>query len=221
MQSGVLSQKGMIEIFETLDSNQQIALISAGAALLGAIIGALATLATTWLNKKVLSSGKVSLYAKLVYSQKDFRSWGYYRSGINSGLFMQVPIWLDVCNTCGVSRIIRNVNLYAYDGKDEVAAFTQIQRIGDENATLLGDNESYTLVIPANSARRFNLHFILHEQELPPDKKSFDELILTYFDEKNNIRAFHFVKPNSCWVEGPLKIEKKWVCLDKKCHYFR
>lgn len=213
----------MKEILENLDANQQIALISAGAALLGAIIGALATLAATWLNKKLQSSGKVSLYAKIVHTKgKINMPWGYYKTENKSGLYMQVPIWLDVCNTCGVSRIIRNVNLYAYAGKDEVAAFTQTQRIGDgEDAILLGDNESYTLVIPANCARRFNLSFMLHEQELPPDKKAFDELILTYFDEKNNIQAFHFVKPNHCWVEGALRIEKQWITLDKKCPYAR
>lgn len=213
----------MIEIFKNLDANQQIALISAGAALLGAIIGALATLATTWLNKKVQSSGKVSLYAKIVNSKGNInKPWGYYKSENKSGLFMQVPVWLDVCNTCGVSRIIRNVNLYAYAGKDEVSAFTQIQRIGTgEEAIPLGDNESYTLVIPSNSARRFDLSFILHEEELPPDKKAFDELILTYFDEKNNVQAFHFVKPNHCWVEGALRIEKQWITLDKKCPFAR
>ena len=213
----------MIEIFKNLDANQQIALISAGAALLGAIIGALATLAATWLNKKVQSSGKVSLYAKIVHTKgKINKAWGYYKSAGNSGLFIQVPIWLDVCNTCGVSRIIRNVNLYAYAGMDEVAAFTQIQRVGDgEEAILLGDNESYTLVVPANCARRFDLSFVLDEKEMPPEKKEFDELILAYFDEKNNIQAFHFVKPNLFWVEGALKIEKQWITLDKKCPYAR
>lgn len=210
----------MIKIFEDLDPNQQIALISAGAALLGAIIGAFATLASTWLNKKVLSSGKVLLFGKIVYSKADNRSWGYYKRDNKPGLFMQVPIWLDVCNTCGTSRILRNVNLYAYTGKHEIASFIQIQRVGDgEEAILLGDNESYTLVIPANCARRFDLHFELDEQELPPDKKAFDELVLTYFDEKNNIRAFRFVKPNHCWVEGSLRVEKEWIALEKKCYY--
>jgi hypothetical protein len=213
----------MIVIFENLDINQQIALISAGAALLGAIIGAFATLAATWLTKKVQSSGKVSLYAKIVHTKgKINRSWGYYRSGSKPGLYMLVPIWLDVCNTCGVSRIIRNVNLYAYAGKDEVAAFTQIQRFGDgEEEILLGNNESYTLVISSNSACRFNLSFMLYEHELPPDKKAFDELILTYFDEKNNVKAFHFVKPSHCWVEGALSNEKQWITLDNKCSYAR
>lgn len=204
-----------------MDINLQIALISAGSALLGAIIGAFATIASIWVNKKVQSSGNVSLYAKIVYSkEKNSRPWGYYRSELKSGLYMLVPIWLDVCNTCGVSRIIRNINLYAYTGKEEVAAFTQIQRIGnDEKAIILGDNESYTLVIPANSACRFSLTFILHEQDLPPDKKLFDEIILTYFDEKDKIKAFYFAKPNKYWVEGPLGIEKRWITLDKNSPY--
>lgn len=196
-------------------------MISAGAALLGAIIGALATLATTWLNKKIQSSGKVSLYAKLVYSKGRInRSWGYYKSQDKGGLYMVVPIWLDICNTCGVSRIIRNINLYAYVEKEEVAVFTQIQRIGDgQEKITLGDNESYTLIIPPNSARRFDLEFILHEQEMLPDKREFNEIILSYFDEKNNIKAFHFLNLNSCWVEGPLIMGKQWINLDKKCPY--
>ena len=213
----------MIEIFKNLDKNQQIALISAGSALLGAIIGALATLASTWLNKKIQLSGNVSLYAKIVYSKgKDNLPWGFYRSKNKTGLFMQVPIWLDVCNTSGVSRILRNVNLYAYAGKKEIAPFTQIQRVGEgEEKILLGDNESYTLVVSANCARRFNLNFVLHEEDLPKDKKIFDEIVLTYFDEKNNIHAFHFVKLSDCCVEGQLKIEKHWITMDKKCTYTR
>lgn len=213
----------MIPILENLDFNQQSALISAGAALLGAVIGAFATLAATWLNRKMQSSGKVSLYAKIVYSKgKVNKPWGYYESQKDSELYMLVPVWLDVSNTCGIPRIIRNVNLYAYAGKEEIAPFTQIQRIGDgEDAVLLGDNESYTLVIPANSARRFDLQFMLRKKELPPDKKEFEELILTYYDEKNNIRAFYFTAPGRCWVKGELEIEKRWIVLDKKCPYAR
>jgi len=82
----------MMEIFKNLDANQQIALISAGAALLSAIIGALATLVTTWLNKKVQSSGKVSLYAKLANSKGSInRSWGFYKSEKQIGTIHASP----------------------------------------------------------------------------------------------------------------------------------
>lgn len=208
-------------MFENLDVNQQIAVISAGAALLGSVIGAAATLFATWMTKKMQESGELSLHLKLVNTKGTInKPWGFYKSQMNSGLFMQVPLWLDVCNTSGIPRILRNVNLYAYSNKTEVAAFTQIQRIGDgESAVKLGDNESYTLVVPGNSARRFDLDFILHEQELPEDNRNYDELILTYFDEKNTIHAFRFTEVEKCWTEGSLSVPKNWITLNKKCKY--
>lgn len=210
-------------MLEALDINQQIALFSAGSALLGSVIGAGATLLAAWLTKKMQTSGKVSLYLKMVHSKGAVNEpWGFYKSRQRSGLFMQVPLWLDVCNTSGIPRIVRNVNLYAYKNGSEVASFTQIQRIGDgESKISLGDNEAYTLVIPANSARRFDLDFVLHEGDIPSTEKNFDELILTYFDEKDKIHAFHFTKIKQCWVEGALEMKREWITLDRRCDYAR
>ena len=150
-----------------LSVDYQIALISAGAAILGSIIGAAASLLAVKKKKKIQASGKISLYVKIVHSKSTSHlPWGFYKSRQKSGLYFQVPLWLDVVNTCGISRVIRNFNLYAYKEKTEVASFIQVQRIGDgENAILLGDHESYSLVIPANSTRRFDLEFILMSAE--------------------------------------------------------
>lgn len=210
-------------MLEKLDVNQQIAIFSAGAALLGSVIGAAATLLATWLSKKIQTSGKLSLHLKMVYTKGAInKPWGFYRDQLTAGLFMRVPLWLDVCNTSGISRIVRNINLYAYKDEEEVASFTQIQCISDGNSKIaLGDNESYTLVIPANSARRFSLDFMLYESDVPTEEKDFDELILTYFDEKNIIHAFHFTGVDQCWIEGPLDTKREWITLDRRCNYGR
>lgn len=194
-------------------------IISAGAGLAGAVIGAVSTLLATWLNKKLQTSGKISLFAKIVHKPfGDRQAWGYYTSNTKSGLYMLVPIWLDVCNTSGISRILRNVNLYAYSRGKEPVPFTQIQRCGDgENAIRFGENESYTLVVPDNSAKRFEMLFVLHENRMPVGQKKFDKLILTYFDEKNNIHAFYFTDINQCWVKGALPEKLDWIVLNKKC----
>ena len=206
-----------------LSVDYQIALISAGAAILGSIIGAAASLLAVWLGKKIQASGKISLYVKIVHSKSTSHlPWGFYQSDRKPGLYFQVPLWLDVVNTCGISRVIRNFNLYAYKEKTEVASFIQVQRIGDgENAILLGDHESYSLVIPANSTRRFDLEFILHEADLPKNSKTFDQLILTYFDEKDSIHAYYFTTIDSCWVEGSLEMSREWTKLNRRCRYAR
>jgi hypothetical protein len=194
--------------------NFKLVLISAGAALHGAIIGAIATLAATWLNKKLQYSGKVSLFLKIVHSKISGDPWGFY--GNNNNLNFQIPVWLDVCNTSGVSRIIRNVGLIAYLGNKEVASFVQIQAFGDENRVAFGDNESYTLVVPSNSARRFQMLFALHENDLSSENKMFDEIVLRYYDERNCIHAFYLIKPEKVWVRGALSNVKDWITLDKK-----
>lgn len=59
-----------------MDINLQATLISAGAALFGSIIGVLGTLLGIWLNKKMQSSGKISLYARVVYSESAMNRLG-------------------------------------------------------------------------------------------------------------------------------------------------
>ncbi len=191
-----------------------MALISAGAALLGALIGAVATLVATWLNKKLQYSGKIRLFAKIVNSKNTQEPWGFY--GNKAALSFYVPIWLDVCNTCGISRIIRDLNLVAYLGDKEISSFVQIQAFKKEERIPLGDNESYTLVIPPNSALRFDMFFVLKETELFPENRIFDEIILRYFDENNCMHSYHLIKPEKIWEEGPLKKVKEWITLDKK-----
>lgn len=211
-------------MLENLTPDQINNLISAGAGLGGALIGASATLFSTWLARKLQLSGKVSLYAKIVHIPTgDHRTWGYYYSEkIQQNLYMVIPVWLDICNTSGISRILRNVNLYAYSNGKELVSFTQIQRSGDgASAVPFGENEAYTVVVSANSAKRVSMLFVLHEEDLQKDGKDFDELILKYFDEKNHIHAFHFVTVEQCWVEGSLPTYRDWITLDRRQKYAR
>lgn len=55
--------------FENLSPDMQSAIVSGIIGLSGAVIGALATLVATWLTRRMQKSGKVSLFAKMVYSK--------------------------------------------------------------------------------------------------------------------------------------------------------
>ena len=214
-------------MLENLTPDQIDNLISAGAGLVGAVIGAGATLLSTWLTKKMQTSGKVTLHVALVGSETgDGITCGFYSGQLDEELTMRVPIWLDVCNTSGIPRIVRNVSVSAYRNKKLLVEFAQIQAVdigGKRKA--LGDQESYTVVVPENSARRFSMEFILKKKDIQADNKQFDELVLTYFDEKNQINAFHFMNVQKCWTEGPTHTEDvwstKWITLNRRCRYAR
>lgn len=207
--------------FEDLSPDIQSAIVSGIIGLLGAVIGALATLIATWLTRRMQISGKVSVFVKMVYLKSSTdKACGYYRSQLGPGLYLRIPLWLDIVNTSGVSRIVRNVNLYAYSKKKEIAVFTQMQCIVNNGETyVLGDNGAYTFVIPPNSACRFDVEFMLKEAELSSDEKIFDEIVLSYFDEKNRIHAFHLINVDFCWVEKKIPMEKQWITLDEECRY--
>ena len=69
------------------------------------------------------------------------------------------------------------------------------------------------------------MEFILRKQDIPKENKQFDELIFTYYDEKNRINAFHFMNVQNCWIEGPIHTEDewstKWITLKRRCRYAR
>lgn len=204
-----------------MDINLQATLISAGAALFGSIIGVLGTLLGIWLNKKMQSSGKISLYARVVYSESAMnRPWGFYESPQDQGLFMHIPVWLDIINTSGISRIVRDVNLYACNDGQIIKEFTQIQKTGNDNRVVyLGSDEAYTVVVDANCSKRVKMEFLLHERNMEVGKENFDEIILGYWDEKNKLYTFHFSQIKRCWVEGKLPMDRKWIKLDRRCRY--
>lgn len=211
------TQTSFVSAFQNLTPDLQSAVISGGIGLLGAVIGALATLAAAWLAKRLQVAGKVALFARIVYSKGTVSpAFGCYQSSIPGELFIRVPLWIDIINTCGIPRIVRDLNLHAYVDKKEVAVFTQIQHIGDN---ILGSNGAYTFVIPANSACRYDVEFVLKNVEIPNAEKNFDEIVLSYFDEKNCIHAFHFLKINFLWNLGELGHERGWIAVKKRCPY--
>lgn len=185
------------------------------AGLLGAIIGVIGTLVATLFTYWLQKHGKINMHVRLVHSKGNVnRPWGFYLSERRTQLYMSVPIWLDVSNTSGVSRIIRDFNLEAYYQGEFVAEFTQIQCISKDGEKIpLGQDEAYTLVVEGNSARRYNMQFLLHQCDISKNNKSIDELRFRYFDEHDKVQEFFFTKLDKCWVQGPLPTKKEWISL--------
>ncbi len=197
-------------------SQLTIAFISSASALLGAIIGAGSTIFSVWYSKRLQSKGKVCLYAKIVHERSTGKNWGFYKDDklkINDTILI-IPVWLEVVNTCGIPRIVRDVNLYAYRKEFEIGKFTQIQSSKNKREEdKLANNESYTLVIPEKSAQRFRMEFILHKSQIEYTDKAFDRIHLKYYDEKNIRHTCKFVDIIGDWERRGLKVQEEFVSL--------
>lgn len=185
-------------------------------ALVGAVIGAFASIFSVWFSKRMLYSGKISMYAKIVGSRIDslHRTWGIRKS--DKGPSFHIPMWLEICNTSGVSRIIRNVNLHIILN-NSVVSFTQFQGNSNdsnaENSILLGNQGAYTFVVPGNSALRVNLEFGLLEADLSQNQNKIDSIYITYYDEKNRVHTCHLANVDFDWSIGELPRIKNWIAL--------
>lgn len=191
-----------------------IAKISALAALGGSVIGALATLASTWLAKHMQEKGSVSVFCRLVASKPDGREFGIYQSGDGTGMIMRIPMWIEVCNTSGISRFIRDINVVGCIGKKEVCEFIQFQgnNLGKENEILYGNNQAYTFVVEGNSTRRFQVEFAVKQFELSEEDRNIDSLWIRYYDEKNrkHIKEFYKITDNPIWSIRKFDYKKRW-----------
>ena len=189
-----------------------IAIISAVAALLGSFIGAAATIFSVWFSKKINQSGKLTVFIKATISRSQINNGpGFYEGDSNMETVLEIPLLVDVCNTSGEPKIVRNINLVAFNNKVEVAELHQVQWITVNNEKIvMGDNESYTFVVPEKSARRLDMEFVLSSKDLS-GYKTFDEIVLRYYDEKNRLNAYHFFHLENCWKSGRLDIDNKFI----------
>ena len=195
------------------------AIIAAGAGVLGSLIGAIATILSVWISKRLQTEGKLLLQAKIVHTPgKINQPWSFSTNNSTNTLTMILPLWLEVCNTSGIPRILRNVNVSAYRSGVKIVDILQMQRIGD---IPLGDNESYSLVVAENSSRRFNLLFSVQEKDIDGEDKSFDELVLNYLDEKNQMHSFLLSKVENCWVKGEVDHSHQWIDLIQEYTKFK
>ena len=188
-------------------------------ALLGSLVGAFLTLAGNMIFRKVQESGHISIYVRIVHSLSGkHHTWGFYHpKDSENDLSFHIPIWFEVVNTCGVQRVLRDVNLYIYSNGKEVMPFVQSQHLGnDKEKYVLGQNGAYTVVIPEKSSCRFDMEFFLRLSEMPEGHTAFDKIVLAYYDERDIFHTFDFATVKTCWTEGTLRRPKVWFRLNEK-----
>lgn len=197
-----------------------IAIISALSAIIGAIVGAGASLLSTWVSKKVNESGFVEVFCRIVCSKSTQRNFGIYRSSNTDGCIFDIPMWIEIANTALTPKYIRDFNIVAYNNKNKLAEFTQIQgtNLGEPNEQEFGDHQSYSFLIDGKSIIRFNAEFMLKESEIEGPYKEFNILKARYFNEKGKRieKPIFFSEHPIEWKTGSLEYKKEWVQVSKR-----
>lgn len=187
--------------------------------LISALVSIIVSCVSSWITLFLPKLKKPKIYVKFVGSRltESLSSLGYIET--TNGLSLHVPLWLDICNTSGVSKIIRNISLFAYKDKDFIAEFKQCQgnaiNSNKSDAVTLGDEGSYTTVIAANSSKRLALQFFLFQSDFSPGINQFNKLYLSYYDESGDLTSYYLTDIKANWIEGTLSHPKQWISLNE------
>lgn len=187
--------------------------------LISALVSIIVSCVSSWITLFLPKLKKLKIYVKFVGSRltESLSSLGYIET--TNGLSLHVPLWLDICNTSGVSKIIRNISLFAYKDKDFIAEFKQCQgntiNSNKSDAVTLGDEGSYTTVIAANSSKRLALQFFLFQSDFSPGINQFNKLYLSYYDESGDLTSYYLTDIKANWIEGTLSHPKQWISLNE------
>lgn len=196
--------------------------------ILGAAIGFLASIGTMLVQHGMDTAGKLKLYCVVVKGDDPIESVGYKTSITEPGaISLLIPIKLEIQNTSNTCRVIRDVSMWLYKGGTSVAEMVQIQTVrhtktsgglvtSDSTSEFGADKNMYSFVIQPRSIQRQHCAYAFKVKKEEIEKYMFDDIRLSYYDEKDRKHLFSVRKIENAWSINQMNGDDDWVLL-KEC----
>ena len=182
--------------------------------IVGAAIGFVSSIGIIIVQRLLDRAGKIEIYAKAGYDRPTGTyTWGFYRNA--DGIFLNVPLWIEIQNLSNSTRILRDINLLLVSKGKEVATMIQSNRtdIKGEGPYLYANDGSYSLSLGGAEIKEMDCHFLLKASlDVPP----FDEIVLRYYDEKNRAHKFSLGQVEGDWTVKEFPCSGEWIKLKEK-----
>lgn len=186
--------------------------------IIGAVIGFAASIGTVIIERMLDRRGKLKIYYRISGDRRAIPPFGFeYTQG--GGMSFSIPMQLEIQNTSRTTRVIRDLNVTLY--KDGTPVDCMIQATSATNNktkngeivesklhTFGAENGAYSFVVEALSIRHQCCAFIYLNQ-----KKTFDEVRLRYYDEKDKEHSYSLQKIENCWTAYLFEGTHDWVLL--------
>ena len=186
--------------------------------IVGAILGFVLSIFTTIVNKAIDKHGKMRIFYKLVYQKITGQKAGV--ESVDGDTYITVPLYLELQNSSNTSRVLRDVCLYLYKegkkiGKMKQVQYTQNSKTKEITSNFGGEKNSYSFVLPPSSIQKQECEFMYIIPTSKINETSFDEIRLSYFNEKNQVMECLFCKAERGWEGIDFNYEDEYFEL--KC----
>ena len=179
--------------------------------ILGAAIGFVSSIGIIVVQRLIDRAGKIEIFAKIVYDiTTGSQTWGFQQNA--DGLYLNVPIWLEIHNLSNSTRLLRDINLVLMSKGKELATMIQSNRaeIPRKGEYLFANKGSYSLSIGGGIIEKLDCFFMLKASS---DIACFDEIMLRYYDEKDRIHKYSLGHFDGDWHEKEFPRNGDWMKL--------
>lgn len=116
-----------------------------------------------------MSSVGVIIVKRIFERSLGKRTWEFQTT--QDGMYLNVPLWIEIQNLSNVLKVMRDVNLLLYKQGKYVAEMHQINRTGNqENSFLYANSGRYSFVIAARNIAKYECHFALKKNDIARKK---------------------------------------------------
>jgi len=193
--------------------------------IIGAIIGLFASLTTIVIERILDNKGKLNIfYRRICPPGANGRELHF--ANTEECTFL-LPIAFEIQNTSNRSRVIRDVGILLYSGNKLIGKMRQIKKLSIDNSNTAGVAEkqihhfgsekgSYSFVLSPRSIQTQICNYIFSANLSEKEQKSFDTVVLRYYDEKNKAHTFKLMNICNCWEPKWGDIDDYWCLLTDK-----
>lgn len=164
--------------------------------IIGAVVGFILSQISMIIERYINRIGKLKVYYSFVPEIDgmgfDDKYWGFLT--LNQKYTFDAPCILELQNTSNYTRVIRDLNLALYSGKQQIYKTIQLTEISSRKKEQLDvvnfgrDKGSYSFVIEPRSIQRQRVGFLLDVLENDLYEKNIDRIVLQYYDEKDKLK---------------------------------
>lgn len=190
--------------------------------IIGAIISFVASLGIILVGRMLDRRGKLKIYYKINGGEQAMFPYGF-RYAQDGHMIFCVPMIIEIQNTSRTTRIIRDVNVVLYKNGIAIDHMIQITSATDrvtKNGETINmtshnygaENGAYTFVVEPLSVLHHSCFFSYSNR----NDKTFDEIQLRYYDERDREQHYFLRKIEHCWSECLFEGTQGWVLLKKE-----
>lgn len=186
--------------------------------IVGGAIGFLSSVGTLLVTRGIDRIGKIKIYCKRTSSQ-DY-CWGFW--GHKEYMSFLLPMDFEFSNTSNRAVLLRDVSIEIYREGTPLLRMKQgtgaIKRRAvngavesEEKFAFGGENSSYSFVLQPRSIQKQKCLFLLNANQEGMQELRFDEIRLSYFDEKDRRHCYPVAPVKGDWMRAEMDADCNWI----------